>query len=187
MVMRIFVMVVLAMLLLPLSAAAQGRCDRACLTGIADQYLQALVAKDPKRVPLAANVRYTENGQRLLPGEGMWLTVSGEGTYKLHVADRTAGQIVTFVTMRENGAPFIMANRLRINGNRQITEVEAVLTHNEGAVKGFESRGKPREAFFRETPPADRASRAELVRVANLYFSGMQRNDGKGPYPFADD
>jgi hypothetical protein len=168
--------------------AAQGaRCDRACLEGIANQYLQALVAKDPKRVPLAANLRYTENGQRLLPGEGLWQTVSAEGTYKLHVADQTAGQIVTFVTMRENGVPFVMANRLRINGNRQITEVEAVLAHSEPAVKGFESRGKPREAFFRATPVADRVSRDELVRVANMYFSGMQRNDGKGPYPFADD
>ena len=29
--------------------------------------------------------------------------------------------------------------------------------------------------------------RADLVRVANMYFSGMQLNDGKGKYPFADD
>ena len=29
--------------------------------------------------------------------------------------------------------------------------------------------------------------RSELVRVANMYFSGMQLNDGKGQYPFADD
>src|SRR5689334_25181652 len=30
-------------------------------------------------------------------------------------------------------------------------------------------------------------SREELVRVANMYFSGMQKNDGKGNYPFAED
>jgi hypothetical protein len=175
-------------LLLPVSATAQtGRCDRACLTAIADQYLQALVAKDTKGAPLASNARYTENGVRLLPGEGLWLTVSAEGTYKLHIADQTAGQIVTFVTMRENGLPFLMSNRLRLNGNRQITEVETILAHSENAVKGFEARGKPREAFFRDTPPADRVSRNELVRVANMYFSGMQLNDGKGSYPFADD
>ncbi len=182
------VVVLAAFLALPGAVSAQqGTCDRTCLTGIADRYLQALAAKDPKQVPLAANVKYTENGQRLLPGEGLWLTVSAEGSYKLHVADPTAGQIVTFVTMRENGTPFLMSNRLRINGNRQITEVEVVLAHSEAAVNGFESRGKPREAFFRETPPTDRVSRQELVRVANMYFSGMQRNDGKGQYPFADD
>jgi hypothetical protein len=36
-------------------------------------------------------------------------------------------------------------------------------------------------------PPAERASRAELIATANKYFSGMQKNDGKGDYPFADD
>ena len=30
-------------------------------------------------------------------------------------------------------------------------------------------------------------SRAALIRTANMYFSGMQKNDGKGVYPFADD
>src|SRR5687768_10485332 len=54
-------------------AAAQGSrgaaaCDRECLIGIAGRYLDALVAKDSTRAPLAASVRYTENGQRLVPG-----------------------------------------------------------------------------------------------------------------------
>jgi len=30
-------------------------------------------------------------------------------------------------------------------------------------------------------------TRAELIATANKYFSGMQQNDGKGDYPFADD
>ena len=30
-------------------------------------------------------------------------------------------------------------------------------------------------------------SRAALIETANKYFTGMQRNDGKGDYPFADD
>ena len=184
--MRMTVMLAMMLVVAVPAAAQNSRCDRGCLIGIADQYLQALTARDPKRVPLVANIKYTENGQRLLPGEGLWLTVSGEGTYKLHVADPTAGQIVTFATMRENGVPFILANRLEIV-NRQIAEVETVLAHNENAAKGFEALGKPREAFERLTPPVDRVSRPELVRVANMYFSGMQRNDGKGQYPFADD
>jgi hypothetical protein len=36
-------------------------------------------------------------------------------------------------------------------------------------------------------PPAERMTREELVKTANMYFSGMQKNDGKGDYPFADD
>lgn len=173
------------------SAAAQASqgaagCNRECLIGIAGQYLDALVARDPKRAPLAGSVRYTENGQRLVPGDGFWNSVSGRGTYTLHVADATAGQVVTFATMREAGTPLIVAVRLAVE-NRRITEVETLLAHSENGARNLEAMGGPRDAFSRPTPPADRVSRAELVRVANMYFSGMQLNDGKGQYPFADD
>ena len=95
--------------LLPGVAIAQGKCDRACLEGIAEQYLDALVAKDPKKLQVASNLKYTENGQRLLLGDSLWNSITGRGTYKLHIADQTAGQIVTFSTMREAGNPMIIA------------------------------------------------------------------------------
>jgi hypothetical protein len=168
-------------------AAAQGdRCGRDCLVGMAERYLDALVAKDPARLPLAPSVKYTENGQRLLPGDGFWNSVSGKGTYTLHVADAVAGQIVTFQTMREAGTPLIMALRLKVAGGR-ITEIEKILARTDNGAKALEARGGPREAFRRPTPPADRVSREELVRTANMYFAGLQLNDGKGYYPFADD
>jgi hypothetical protein len=54
-------------------ATAQGdACDRECLNGIAEQYLNALAAKDPSKLPLAsATVKFTENGQRLRLGDGL--------------------------------------------------------------------------------------------------------------------
>ena len=179
----VMVMVVLALAVN--TAEAQTRCDRDCLIGMAEQYLDALAAKDPAKASLAPNVRYTENGQRLVPGDGLWNSATGRGTYKLHVADTTLGQIVTFSTMREAGTPIIVAVRLKVD-NRRITEVEMQVARSEAGAKNFESLGAPREAFARPTPAADRVSRADLVRVANMYFSGMQLNDGKGQYPFAD-
>jgi len=173
--------------LLPGVAIAQGKCDRACLEGIAEQYLDALVAKDPTKLQVASNLKYTENGQRLLLGDSLWNSITGRGTYKLHIADQTAGQIVTFSTMREAGNPMIIAVRLKIDGNRRLTEIETLVAHSENGAKNLEAIGEPRAAFLRPTPPADRASRADLVRVANMYFSGMQLNDGKGTYPFAED
>ena len=173
-------------------ASAQGRaaqsssCDRDCLIGLIDQYIDALVAHDPKRLPIAANVKYTENGQRLELGDGFWNSVSGRGTYKLYVADVPKGEVVTFSTMREVGTPLIMALRLKID-NRRITEIETLLGHSEMGAKNLETLGGPRPAFTRATPAADRMSRADLIKVANMYFSGMQMNDGKGVYPFADD
>src|SRR5262245_62367582 len=85
--------------------AADRPCDRACLEAIAENYLAALVAKDPTKVPQGRGSKYTENGQRLRLGDGFWNSVRGRGTYTLHVADVTAGQIVTFATMREAAQP----------------------------------------------------------------------------------
>jgi hypothetical protein len=189
---RLRLLLLLSVVTLPSTALAQARppaCDRACLVGFLDRYLDALVAHDPKRLPLAATVKYTENGQRLTLPDGFWNSATAKGTYRLDVVDIVAGQAVTFVTMREAPAnPVQMALRLRLQGG-QITEIEKIVARGDfaaGGVKNLEAM-KPRAAFFRETPPADRVSRAELVRVANMYFTGMQRNDGKGPYPFADD
>ena len=64
-------LLVLSVIVLPSQVRAQApACDRACLTGFIDQYLDALVAQDAKRVALAADVKYTENGQRLALPDG---------------------------------------------------------------------------------------------------------------------
>jgi hypothetical protein len=187
------VMVGTALLLLGCSGAAGDApaesdiaCDRDCLIGMAERYLDALVARDPSQLPLAGEVTFTENGQRLHLGDGFWNSVSAQGTYTLHVADPVAGQVVTFSTMREAGAPVILALRLKVAGGR-IGEIETLVARSENGAKGFEALGTPHPLFSQVVPPSERMSRAELVRVANMYFSGMQLNDGRGEYPFAED
>lgn len=49
--------------------AADTSCGRACLEGFVNQYLAALVAQNPSKLPLAKNARYTENGQELKLGD----------------------------------------------------------------------------------------------------------------------
>jgi hypothetical protein len=46
---------------------------------------------------------------------------------------------------------------------------------------------KPHPVYFETIPEKERMTREELVKVANYYFEGLQRNDGKGYYPFTDD
>src|SRR4051794_34869615 len=62
-------------------------CDRACLEGLMEQYLAALVAHDPKRLPLSADVKYTEQEQVMEVGDGFWKTVTARGNYNHHFAD----------------------------------------------------------------------------------------------------
>ena len=77
------------------------KCDRACLERVLDQYLQAVVAHDPPRVPLSADVKYSENSQVIAVGDGFWKTAQGVGNYKHYFADPEFGQVAFMGTMRE--------------------------------------------------------------------------------------
>jgi hypothetical protein len=81
--------------LVPKAAASTGpiplNCNRACLEGLVNQYLAALVAHDPKRLPLSTDVKYTENDQEMEVGDGFWKTVEGLGNYKHYSADPEFG------------------------------------------------------------------------------------------------
>src|SRR5215831_9880597 len=68
-------------------------CNRACLENLVDQYLTALVAHDPKRLPLSRDLMYTENDQVIEIGDGSWKTIEGRGNYTHIFADPEFGQV----------------------------------------------------------------------------------------------
>lgn len=168
------------------AARATPGCDRACLDGFVDRYVQALAANDPSGLPVTTDVKFTEDGQRLKLGDGLWNTATGVGTYKHYMEDVAAQEVGFFGTMREAGQPIILALRLRLRGAR-ISEVETIVERTVQDARNLEARGAPDPLFTQEIPPAERLSRAELATIANKYFSGVQLNDGKGDYPFTDD
>jgi hypothetical protein len=171
-------------------AGAADVCDRACLSGFVDQYLAALVAHDPGRLPWARGVRFTENGQQLSLGDGLWGTATAPGKYRLYVADPEDGQAGFFGTVFESGTPVLLALRLRIE-DQTISEVETIVARQQfgsslpSAGQAVEDRGQPRAQFLRTVPAAQRQSREELVRVANSYFTGLAANTGRNTAPFA--
>jgi hypothetical protein len=172
--------------------AQAGACDRQCLEGFVDRYLDAVVKHDPRAVPLAASVRFTENGQQLSIGDGLWRSMKAKGKYRLFVSDVEAGQVAFIGTLEEanadpaRGTPALFALRLKIAGN-QISEIEQFVHRDVEAAQRVEGLGQPRPAFTQAVPESQRMSRADLIKTANMYFTGMQQNDGKGDYPFAAD
>jgi hypothetical protein len=164
-------------------------CDRACLEGLVDQYLNALVAHDPKRLPLAADVKYTEQDQVMDVGDGFWGTVTAVGGYRHCFADPVEAQIGCMVTMHEGDHLLIMGLRLRVQLGR-ITEIETTYYRQGGGgpnnMAGLDA-SKPESLWFDAIPPEKRASRQQLIATANMYFAGLENNDGKGVYPFTDD
>ena len=184
----------------PQTDAATGpiplNCNRACLEDVVNQYLAALAAHDPKRLPLSADVTYTENDQRMEVGDGFWKTAEGPGNYKHYFADPEIGQVVFMGTMREAGAALLMSLRLRLELGR-ITEIESIYYRQGGGgpsgIADLDKPGyKPEDLWFKSIPPQQRLSRQEMIAIADGYFSGLEKNDGKGvngtgTYPFTND
>jgi hypothetical protein len=153
----------------PRSEAAAAQCDRACLEGLAEKYLAAMPTHDPSKAPLARGVRYTENGVELTLPDGLWRTVETFGAYRLFVADPHAGSVGFFVKAQENGAPVLVATRLKVVKN-QITEIESNAARLTGTIGGGPSSAQrvdqlgdaPRKQFVTALPLDKRRTREQL-------------------------
>lgn len=175
-------------------AANAAECDRACLNGIAEQYLTALPTHDPKRAPLWPEARYTENGVELSLPDGLWRTASSVGKYRLYALDPVTGSVGVFAKAEENGVPVLVATRLAVFDHK-ISEIETVVARSSdrpGSGAGEHPRpdslgDAPREQFLQTVPHANQRPREEMINIVNTYFTGIENNDGSRPPLFADD
>lgn len=159
-----------------LHAAAADRvsCDRACLSGFITKYLDALQAHEPKRLPVTADVRFTENGVAIALGEALWVTFTGLGKYRVDYLDTEAQQAAAHVAFLENDRAGLMALRLKIVDGK-ISEVETVLSR--GAPRALDM--PPIEPVWTESEPAaTRLTRSQLAEETENYLRAVSRSDG---------
>jgi hypothetical protein len=155
-------------------------CDRECLFGHVDDYLAALVAKDPAQARWASEVKFTENNVPLAIGDGLWGTITGMGEYDLRVADVAAGQVGFFGIVDEPSFSSLYAMRLKVDDDR-IAEVETVVLRTITEPRGIdwpEPVLEHKELFYDLLPEALRRPRERLISIADGYFSTLQLNDG---------
>ena len=157
--------------------AAASACDYVCLTSFVDTYLNALLAHDPSKLPLAAHIKFTENTIPLQLGDALWGTISGMGTYKVYFADPKAGQVGFEGTIRENGTPAILVIRLKVE-NRKIAEVETIVRRGADPALALEKLGQPNPAWLQPLASSDRSSRQEMLKITNQYFEGIVHLSG---------
>jgi len=146
---------------------------------LAERYLEALVARDPARLSLAAAHRFTENGVELPLGEGLWKTARAVRTRRVF-ADAGAGQALVFAVLEDERGLALLAARLGFAGDA-LRELETLLTHQgESSIFAAESllARPPLEA--RALAPPERGERSELVRVVDAYFEGIERDSSAG-------
>ena len=166
--------------------ALAGTCDRSCLKGVGETYLNALAARDVKQLPLAAQVRFTENGSELKLGDGLWGTIDGLLPYRLFVIDTASGNVGIFQAVTEAGHRALLGVRLKAPDGK-ISEVETLVARNDqGAGFGDAPKFDVRPAFTTALAASQRASRAEIIATADAYFVGLGKATDK-VVPFADD
>jgi hypothetical protein len=164
-------------------------CNRECLFGHVDDYLAALVAKDPSKARWADDVKFTENNVPLAIGDGLWGTITGMGDYDLRVADVAAGEVGFFGVVDEPSFSSLYAMRMKVENNR-IAEVETVILRTITEPRGIdwpEPVLEHKDLFYDVLPEALRRPRERLVAIANGYFSTLERNDGTLYTEFHDD
>jgi len=162
--------------------AAKNDCDRACLDGVVNQYLAAMVAHDASKAPFAKKVKFTENATKLPLTEGLWFTAIGLTDYKIYVADPQQGAAAFIGLVQEHTAPpnpprpVILALRLKVV-NKQITEAEQIVarTVRPTSVPNLQT---PRAYISQALAPEERSSRADLIKITNLYFDGIEQETG---------
>lgn len=150
-------------------------CDRACLKGTIDQYLDALVKHDTALLPLAPSARYTEDHKDAVLGQGTWQSIEKLGSFRQDVLDPQTGNAGVHVLAYENGMPVLIAARLKVAGG-QVTELETTVVRNreEGMIFNTDAITTASDAM-NVMPTADqRDTRDDMVRLALLYPEGLR-------------
>jgi hypothetical protein len=158
--------------------AADSSCDRACLEGFMNQYLDAMVAHDPSHLPVTPNIKFPEDDVVLKLGDGLWGTASARGTYKEYFDDPEAGQVAFFGTMKENGHGIALSLRLKIE-NRRISEAESVVVRSPRTFDMMEKAGAPDPLLLETVPESERIPRTQLTAITNQYFEAIEQGNGK--------
>lgn len=166
-------------------AQAANPCDRACLYGLMDQYLKALATRDPSKLPLAKNVKFTENTNAMKLGDGLWQTINSIGTYTLYAADPQQGNVVYYGTAMENGQLALFAVRLK-QQDRKLTQIEQFVIRKVTGIHGtFETLTQADPAWAQPLAASERSSRAAMIHAADQYFNGIEQGNGE-IVPFDD-
>ncbi len=171
------------------SAVIDRSCDRECLIGVVDVYLDGLINRDTSRVPFAPDVKFTENNVVMpVGGHGIWANINWISEDNLYIADEDSGHAALFAIVEEHGKPAYYGLRMAVK-NGLITEAENIVVRNQGMPMPFaDPYSVVHDPSWEEViPEGERRSRERLIAIANGYFSTVELNDGVLFTPFHEE
>lgn len=158
-------------------------CDKACLEEMAAQFREAYAAHDPSAIPVADDVRFTENNVEMPFPDGTWDTVTEEVGPALVLSDPMTGNVGIYTAIMQDEIEGYLAVRFKVE-DREITEIEQIISTKRNLsspptpiapVKDYSHA----PIINKVIPEDERATREELAAHANGYFDTLQRNDGE--------
>lgn len=154
--------------------AAQANCDRECLRGFITRYLDALTAHNPSALPLAPNVRFTEDTVEMKLGEGLWKSASRLRGYRQDFLDVRQGVAAAHVVLEEGGLPALFVLRLKV-ANQKLTEIETMVVRNqkEGALFNVNALQAAGKAMAIVPEKSQLLSREQAIKIAEFYPAGL--------------
>ncbi|MBN8831059.1 MAG: hypothetical protein J0G94_10655 [Sphingomonadales bacterium] len=170
-----FTLAAAALALMPATAQAQS-CDAACMTALANGFMDAMIKSDPRGQPWADKVGYAENSTKLRVGEGSWVTIKGRTKAPLVVADPQTGRVVWAGMIDDHGQPGFYAMDMRVEGGK-IAAVQSVIRRKEGRPPfGDPTTYAPDKKYAAAVPAKARLPRGQMIALVDAYFAAQKNN-----------
>ncbi|MDP3737666.1 MAG: hypothetical protein Q8R02_09765 [Hyphomonadaceae bacterium] len=172
------------------AALKNASCDRTCLSAAITSYADALLAHDPSKLPLAENVKFTEDYAQYKVGESpLWKGASRPRDYRQDFIDVRQGVAGSHIMLEEYGVPVMLVLRMKL-ADGKIAEIETQVTRNqtEGVIFNIDALEKASAAMAYVPTREQRMSRANMIKVAEHYPKGLLAGSFVAVNaPFADD
>jgi hypothetical protein len=178
--------------LLSYVALASAACTRSSLQGVLDAFFKASIAKTSPTATIeglsfAPTIRISQNNQ-ILPSVAASAYNNITGFYKpfnIKAIDPEICTIATFVLANQKSdaggadVPSLMSIRIKTGSSGTSVEELEILNVLKGSHAFFAPQTFPESApEMWSASTSGNLSRTELIRIANLYPSGIQAGDG---------
>jgi hypothetical protein len=146
------------------------------LLALAHSILDAWVEHQPDAVPRAPSFRYTENGEAMPVGSGLWNSVTSVG-FRWVIADTETQQLLAYAVLTEGTAPCLVAFRARADG-AACSELEVLVSRKgQSTIFAPEKLTQVDPLYEQVVADSQRSDRKALQAAADGYFDGIERDD----------
>jgi hypothetical protein len=159
------------------TSGTPSECTRELLDSLMDEYLEALASGDPAGLPLAANVKFTENAEEVEIGTTAFWMNAGDAKHSQRALDVEQCSVAAQAVIPEGTTDLPIGIRIKVEAG-QMTEIETIVVRQGDYTASFAVDNDPQAIidiaqqvnWHDEVPPADRASREDLAAWVDKYF-----------------